>query len=91
MIEQEKLHETGQGKKKRKEARWDLHSRRELERGKAPAPWEVPPPVRSSPKTGGTLDNQCEAVKMETILHKRVSAKQTYVGASRCQKLKLWP
>lgn len=45
--------------------------RRELERGVAPAPWEVPLSVKRSVKNrGGTLDKPCEAVKKETVLHK---------------------
>ena len=75
MIEQEKLHETRYEKwKKQKEARWNLH------------PWEVagkrksfyilrisPTSMEINKAEGGTLENQFEAVKIETILLRRVS------------------
>lgn len=40
-----KLYRTKERRNKRKEARWDL------ERGKALAPWEVPPPAKRSART----------------------------------------
>ena len=68
--------------------------RRELERGKAPEPCEVPPSDRRSARTeeelysiGGEHSNGCEAVKMETVLHSQCYGKP-YADASRCQELK---
>lgn len=48
--------------------------RRDLERGKSPAPWEVPPATSRTEEEllsiGGAHSNQCKAVKTERILHK---------------------
>ena len=47
-----------------------------MEKGKAPASWEVPPVARRTAETeeelqsiGGEHGNQREAVKMETVHH----------------------
>ena len=60
----------------RKEVEQDLHPRKDLERRKAPAPWEVPLPVRTSAGTegglwspGGEPSNWFEASLTKTVLH----------------------
>ena len=88
-------------KERREKKRDESHSipRRELERGKAPAHWEVPLLVRKSAgteeelkNTGGVHSDQGEAVEKETILHSQCYGNQKpYSGASRGQELKFWP
>ena len=69
-----------------------LTLRMELERRKAPASWEVPPPADRSAK----MEKELYTVGVKWLKWKepsinRQSYEQPYAGASRCQELKLWP
>ena len=112
LIEQENLHKTRQDKRRKKEKGEKIWKgnrtgsaplKGSWERRKAPAPWEVCPPVKGSAGTeeelqslGGEHSNLFEAIKIETVLQKQYyilalpSPGWPSAGAGRGWELKLW-
>ena len=88
MIEQEKLHETRQDKrkKKEKEPKGSEMNFPQEGAGKRKSPCTLgssPTSDQISQNGGGTLEKWYEAVKVESILHKSQWYRQPYVAASR--------
>ena len=87
MMEQEKLHKTRQDKERRRKRLKTKQNgtctpRRELERGKAPAPWEVPLPARRST----TTEEELQTIGAKQLKWKDSSTKGQ-CQCCRCQKV----
>ena len=82
-------------KEKKQDARLDLHPQERVgNRKRSCTLTSFPTSEEISQDRGGTLDNQCEAVKMETILNKhsvlQPCTSQPYAGTGMAWELKLW-